>query len=144
MSDRFQLRIVTPARFVLDEEVREVTAPGTAGEFGVLPDHTTFLSSLEIGALRYRTDRAVRAVAIRGGFAEVNRNVMTVLADAAEFADEVDAVRAEHELRDAGTRLTRLSPIEDEYTLVDAERRWAEVRLDIARKQHEQVLAAHT
>ncbi len=49
MADHFQLRIVTPVRLVLDEVVREVTAPGTTGQFGVLPGHCTFLSSLETG-----------------------------------------------------------------------------------------------
>ena len=50
----FRLRIVTPERLLLDEEVEEVTAPGAAGEFGVLPDHITFLTTLAPGRLIYR------------------------------------------------------------------------------------------
>jgi len=54
MAQEIQLRIVTPRRPLLDESVQEVTAPGTVGEFGVLPNHAAFLSSLETGRLSYR------------------------------------------------------------------------------------------
>lgn len=56
MADHLQLRIVTPLRLVLDERVLEVTAPGTVGQFGVLPRHCTFLSSPETGPLSYKAD----------------------------------------------------------------------------------------
>ena len=54
MATEFQLRLVTPRRAVIDQPVREVTAPGTVGEFGILPDHANFLSSLEPGRLTFR------------------------------------------------------------------------------------------
>jgi F-type H+-transporting ATPase subunit epsilon len=133
MSDSFQLRIVTPSRQLLDESVNEVTAPGTMGEFGVLPEHTTFLSSLEIGTLSYRTGRTTRRLAIRGGFAEVADDIMTVLADAARFAEEIEPAKAEQDLREAEARLRELSPTVEEYSLADADRRWAEVRVALTR-----------
>jgi len=132
MSTAFQLRIVTPSRLLLDEEVREVTAPGTVGEFGVLPDHITFLTSLEIGSLSFRTDRAVRRLAVRGGFAEVANNVMTVLADDAAFADDIDPARARADLQSAETQLKDLSPLDDTFIAADANRRWAQARIDVA------------
>lgn len=132
MADTFQLRIVTPARQLLDEPVSEVTAPGTLGEFGVLPEHTTFLSSLEIGTLTYRSGRSARRLVIRGGFAEVVNDVMTVLADAALFAEEVDRLQVQAELQAAEARLRDLSPLDDDYLLADADRRWAEARLAVA------------
>ena len=98
MHDAFQLRIVTPNRLLLDERVREVTAPGSAGEFGVLPDHVTFLTSLEIGTMSYRTNGHVHRLAVRGGFAEVLNNVMTILADDAAFPEDVDPARAREDL----------------------------------------------
>jgi len=73
MSEQFQLRVVTPRRLVLAELVREVSAPGTVGEFGVLADHITFLSSIETGPLSYRTDRGRGILAIRSGFPYVRR-----------------------------------------------------------------------
>jgi len=132
MAETFQLRIVTPTRQLLDEPVDEVTAPGTAGEFGVLPQHTTFLSSIEIGTLSFRSGRTVRRIAVRGGFAEVANDVMTVLADAAQFAEEIDAAKAREDLLAAESRMKDESPLSDEYLLADADRRWAEARLALA------------
>jgi len=132
MRDRFQLRIVTPRQAVLDEEVREVTAPGSLGEFGVLPDHITFLTSLEIGGLRYRTDGEPRRLAIRGGFAEVADNVMTVLVDDAMFPDDIDQQAARADLTTAEAQLRELSPLDPAFSTADANRRWAQARLDVA------------
>ena len=86
----FRLRIVSPERLLLDEEVEEVIAPGAAGEFGVLPDHITFLTVLAPGRLIYRTGNQRHVIAIFGGYAEVVDNVMTVLADGAEPARQID------------------------------------------------------
>ncbi len=132
MRDAFELRVVTPRRLLLEEEVREVTAPGTIGEFGVLPDHITFLTSLEIGTLSFRTDRGVRRVAVRGGFAEVADNVMTVLADDALFAEDIDTAAARADLQEADATLHSLSPLDDAYAATDASRRWALARIDAA------------
>lgn len=134
MAEHFQLRIVTPVRQVLDQEVTEVTAPGTKGQFGVLPRHCTFLSSLESGPLEYKDERGAHTVAVRGGFAEVNNDVMTVLADQAQFPSEIDAAQAEAELREATAKLEKLSPSDEQYAAVESEKQWAQARLDVARK----------
>ena len=84
MADKVKLRVVTPSRLLLDEEVDEVTGPGALGEFGVLPNHITFLSLLEPGEMSYKQGTAKRYLAVSGGYAEVLDNVMTVLAPAAE------------------------------------------------------------
>jgi F-type H+-transporting ATPase subunit epsilon len=132
MRDAFELRVVTPRRQLLDEQVREVTAPGTAGEFGVLPDHMTFLTSLEIGTMSYRADRGVRRVAVRAGFAEVLNNVMTVLADDAAFAEDIDVAAARADLQEADAKLRGLSPLDEAYAATDANRRWAQARIETA------------
>jgi F-type H+-transporting ATPase subunit epsilon len=86
MADRIRLRVYTPERELVDEDVREVTAPGVWGEIGVLPDHAALVTALEPGILSYKVDGRTERVAIGGGFAEVRDNVMTVLADAGEPA----------------------------------------------------------
>ena len=101
MSDILRLRLVTPERLLLDEEVDEVTASGGMGEFGVLPNHITFLSTLEPGKLTYKKGGRAHRLAVSSGFAEVVDNVVTVLADAAEFAEEIDVERARTALRRA-------------------------------------------
>jgi len=133
MADSFQLRVVTPGRLLLDGPVREVTAPGTAGEFGVLPDHVTFLGSLEIGEFRYRTDQGDQRLAVRGGFAEVANNIMTVLVDDAVFPQDVDKAAARTDADAATTAMAGLSPMDPDYAASSAVLRWAEARLALAK-----------
>src|SRR6185295_19812809 len=123
MADQFQFRLVTPRAALVDQPVLEVTAPGTVGEFGVLPDHAHFLSSLESGRLSYKDPRGVKAYAIREGFAEVSNNVMTVLTDAAEPAGEIDATRARNDLQAAEADLAKLAPMEPAHADAEARRR---------------------
>src|SRR6185369_3192735 len=115
MAEDLQLRVVTPRQAVVDQRVLEVTAPGTMGEFGVLPNHANFLSSLESGRLSFKDPRGVQNFAVREGFAEVSNNVMTVLTEAAERASEIDAARARADLQAAEAELERLSPMDPAY-----------------------------
>src|SRR6185295_8744368 len=82
------------------EEVEEVVAPGAAGEFGVLPDHISFLTTLAPGRLIYRSGAQRHVIAIFGGYAEVADNVMTVLADGAEPARQIDLEAARRGLQE--------------------------------------------
>ena len=87
MAEVLRLRVYTRERQLVDQDVREVTAPGVYGEIGVLPDHAALVTMLEPGVLSYKdTAGAVASVQVTGGFAEVRDNVMTVLADAAADA----------------------------------------------------------
>jgi F-type H+-transporting ATPase subunit epsilon len=89
-----KLEIVTPDRKVLSEDVDYVGAPGIMGEFGVLPKHVPFLSALGIGNLHYKQDGKAYYVFVSGGFAEVSHNQVTILAEVAEKATEIDVDRA--------------------------------------------------
>ena len=131
MADRFRLRVITPTTEVVNEPVFEVTAPGTVGEFGILPDHAAFLSSLEIGVIRYRGVEGERRVAIRDGFAEVADNVMTVLSENAAVDAEPDLIKTE--LAALREILDDLSVFDEEYADTDADRRWAEARLALSK-----------
>ena len=117
MATSFRLRIVSPERLLLDEEVEEVTAPGAAGEFGVLPDHITFLTALAPGRLIYRQGSQRHVVAIFGGYAEVVDNVMTVLADGAEPAHSIDLETARRAQQEAEGTLARLDVAAPEYVI---------------------------
>ena len=132
MADELQLRLVTPRHAVVDQRVFEVTAPGTLGEFGVLPEHANFLSSLEIGHLSFRDTRGVKHYAVREGFAEVSNDVMTVLTEEAVAASDIDAARARAELAAAEAELAPLSPADTSYEEIDAKRRWAQARVEVA------------
>jgi F-type H+-transporting ATPase subunit epsilon len=80
MADRLRLVVLTPERELVDELVREVTAPGAYGQIGVLPNHAALVTSLEAGTLSYKTDQGEKRLTITGGFAEVRDDVLTVLA----------------------------------------------------------------
>ena len=83
-ADHLRLRVRTPERELVEAEVREVTAAGTWGQIGVLPDHAALMTALEPGELSYRADAGVVRLRLGGGFAEVRDNVMTVLAESGE------------------------------------------------------------
>jgi len=126
------LRIVTPMRLLVEAEVSEVTAPGSAGEFGVFPEHVTFLGELDLGVLRYTEGGSDKSVVVHGGFAEVREDVVTVLADDAEFPGEIDVETARAELGRLGAELDKGREDPAEVAELLKEHRRAEVRIQAA------------
>ena len=101
-----QLEVVTPDKTVFSAEVEMAVCPGVEGEFGVLPQHVSMLSALKIGDLRYRVNGKDENVFISGGFADVNNNVLSVLAESAELATDIDTARAQAAKERAEKRLS--------------------------------------
>ncbi len=89
------LEIVTPERSILHEKVDEVEIPGADGYFGVLPGHTPLLASLQVGQLWYRRGSEISYLSVAFGFAEVLPDRVTILAQIAERAEEIDIDRAQ-------------------------------------------------
>ncbi len=102
---RLQFEIVTSERVVFSDEVDVVVAPGVEGELGILPRHAPLLTTLKPGELRVRKGGEETSMFVSGGFLEVLDNKVTVLADTAERAEEIDVARAEEARRRAETRL---------------------------------------
>ena len=100
------LEIVTPDRKVVTEKVDEVEIPGAEGYFGVLPGHTPLLAMLQVGELWYRKGHQTVYLSIAFGFAEVLPDRVTILAQFAEKADEIDIARAEAAKRRAEERVS--------------------------------------
>jgi len=114
MAEKLFLEVVTPQKSVVSEEVEIVVAPGSDGEFGVLKGHTTFLTSLKLGTLRYKdANGKERYVFINGGFAEVLPHKVTILAESAERRKDIDVERAIKAKERAEKRLTSKSPDTD-------------------------------
>lgn len=101
------LEIVTPDRAIAHDEVDEVEIPGADGYFGVLPGHTPLLASLQVGQMWYRKGGERHYLSIAFGFAEVLPDRVTILAQMAEKAEEIDVSRAEEEKRRAQEQLSR-------------------------------------
>ena len=135
MADKIRLKVVTPGRLLLDEEVDEVTAPGVKGEFGVLPNHISFLSLLEPGEMSYKQGATKRFLAVSGGYAEVLDNVMTVLAPAAEFGVEIDVTRARAAREKAERRLSETQFEDRSFAVAEEALRKSLVRLQVAGKE---------
>jgi F-type H+-transporting ATPase subunit epsilon len=127
-----RFRLVTPARELLDLDVEEVYAPGVLGQFGVLPLHVNFLTALQTGELRYRANGKDFYVAVSGGICEVLDDVVTVLADAAEPAGEIDVERARLAGRNAAARLEIVEPDSPEGIEARAALERAQNRLEVA------------
>ena len=105
MPGKFLLEVVTPEKLLLSQQVDEVIAPGSEGEFGVLPGHCHFLSTLKIGELRYRVDQETHSMAVLCGFAEVTPTKVTIMAEIAEKAEDIDVERATAKVAEAEHRL---------------------------------------
>lgn len=129
MANILRLRVITPERLLLDEDVDEATAPGAEGEFGVLPDHTTFLSSLQPGRLMYKRGGQTQVMAVSSGFAEVVNNTMTVLTDSAELPSEINVERARAALHKASEALKTLSPPDPAFVEAQAALQRAQARI---------------
>ena len=117
LPTHLQLQIVSAERSLVNERVDEVEIPGAEGYFGVLPGHTPLLALLGAGELWYRQGQERHYFAIGFGFAEVQPDRVTILAQIAEKADEIDITRAEAAKKRAEERLSKLSAVD-----MDAER----------------------
>jgi F-type H+-transporting ATPase subunit epsilon len=106
IPSHLQLRIVSADRSLVNEQVDEVEIPGAEGYFGVLPGHTPLLAVLGTGELWYRQGQEKQYLAISFGFAEVQPDGVTILAQIAEKPDEIDLARAEAAKKRAESRLT--------------------------------------
>src|SRR6476659_4115714 len=109
LPTHLQLQIVSADRLLVDERVDEVEIPGSEGYFGVLPGHTPLLALLGAGELWYRQGQEKHHLMLAFGFAEVLPDRVTILAQTAEKAEEIDVARAEAAKRRAEERLAQPS-----------------------------------
>jgi F-type H+-transporting ATPase subunit epsilon len=108
LPDSIQLVVVTPERQILKETVSEVTLPGADGYLGVLPGHAPLITELGIGELTYKTKGSEGGLlAVIRGFAEVLPDHVSVLAETAELAEDIDLSRAQEALKRAQERIAR-------------------------------------
>jgi F-type H+-transporting ATPase subunit epsilon len=114
LPTKIDLQIVTPERMLVHEQVDEVQVPGVEGYFGVLPGHTPLLAALSVGELWYRKGQQKTYLSIAYGFAEVLPDRVSILAQLAERAEEIDVERAEAARQRATERLTQKADVDYE------------------------------
>lgn len=111
------VEVVTAERELYNGEANLVSAPGTEGRMGILPRHAALLTTLAPGALRIELNGAEEPLFVSGGFLEVSNDSVTVLADTAEYAEEIDEARAEEARRRAEERLQNVQSEMDRVEL---------------------------
>jgi F-type H+-transporting ATPase subunit epsilon len=133
LPTHIRLQIVTPDRLVVNEEVDELQIPGAKGYFGVLPGHTPMLSSLSVGEMWYRQGTEKTYLSMAYGFAEVLPDRVTILAQLAERADEIDVARAEAALKRAQEQLAKTNQSNVDYERARSALSKSLSRLQVAR-----------
>ena len=116
MSQKLILTVVAPEKELVSEEVDQVNAPGSEGDFGVLYDHAPILTNLRSGQLSYENDGESTALVISGGYLEVTDNRVTILAETGEFLHEIDRERAERARSQAEEKLSNPDLSEEEFS----------------------------
>ena len=94
MAQNLTLEIVTPEKTLLETEAEYVTIPGIIGELGILPGHIPLVTALQSGVLTYKNGSSEKKLAVHFGFAEINQDKISVLANAAELAEDIDIERS--------------------------------------------------
>ena len=134
MAEKMKLEIVTPYSKVVDLEVDEVTATGTLGEFGVLPGHAPFLTSLRIGELVYKYNGKSEHLALNWGYFEIRDDKIIVLVETAERSEEIDLERAKSALGRAEEALRTINPEDKQFKIQEAALERAVIRMQVAGK----------
>jgi len=131
-ENKLKLDIVTPYGLILSEDVEEVTCTGSEGDFGVLPGHVPFFTTLKVGMLAYKKGTATKYVFVNWGYAEVGPDRVMVLADSAEKSEDIDADRAKAAMKRAEERLKKTEEFDFARASSSLER--AVARVQIAEK----------
>ncbi len=127
--------IVSQDRTVFTGEVDIVVLPGAAGEMGILPKHAPVLTTLKYGIIKVRKGGKEQLFTVAGGIAEVQPDIVTILADAAENVEEIDEARAEAARKRAEEVLAKGVPVDtDSYLIMEAALRKSNLRLDAVRR----------
>lgn len=128
---KLKFEMVTAERMVYSDDVDVVIAPGVEGQLGILPNHASLLTMLQPGELVVRKEGEETEMFVSGGFLEVMQNRVTLLADVAERAEEIDVARAEEAKRRAEEQIKQAPP-EMDLAVAEAALRRALARIKIA------------
>lgn len=114
------VRVIAPDKTVWDSEAEEVILPSTTGQLGILTGHAPLLSALDVGVMRVRPGKDWVAIALMGGFAEVENNEVTILVNGAERGDKIDKEAAREAFNQAQTRADQVQTSENRQEKIQA------------------------
>jgi F-type H+-transporting ATPase subunit epsilon len=141
MADTFQIEITTPERLVVNDQATELTIPGKNGYMGILPGHAPLISELSVGEISYRTaSNQLKFLAVAWGFVEVLPTKVTILAEIAERAEDIDIARAERARQEAEEALKAAGiKSETDYSKAAADLARASTRIAVSKKLNSDV-----
>ena len=128
------LEIFTGEQILFEGDVDVVVAPGTEGELTILPHHATLMTTLQSGELRYKENGSENYVVLTGGFMQVALEAVTVMADAAERAEDIDEVRAQQAMERSQERIAQRGTDMDLERALSSLRR-AQMRLEVVKRR---------
>ena len=131
-TNTMQLEVVTPERLVVNDTAEYIEIPGKTGYLGVLPGHAPLITELAVGEISYRNGNQTKRLAVAWGFAEVLQDKVTILAETAEKAEEIDAARAEAAKKRAEAELEKAGAEGNKDAQAALQR--ANARLEVAGK----------
>ncbi len=132
---KIQFKIVTPEKTVFEDTIDQATLPVADGEVTILPNHRSYIGALKAGEIMIKKNGEEEIMSVSGGFVEFNSNELTVLADTAERAEEIDMARAEEGKKKAEEIMKQKVSMEDsEYARVAAAIEKEMARLKVGRK----------
>jgi F-type H+-transporting ATPase subunit epsilon len=135
VMNKLHLEIVAPSRLIVKEEVDEIQVPGKNGYLGILPGHAPLITELQIGEISYRQDRATHHLSVAGGFCEVLPDRVTILAETAEKAEEIDEQRALAAKERAEKRLADVHNPDIDFDRASISLQRAVVRIQVSHKR---------
>lgn len=137
---KIKLKIVSPEKVILEREIYQATLPVIDGIVTILPNHRSYIGALKTGEIILKDGADEQELAVTGGFVEFNQNVMTILADNAEYGHEIDLKEAEKARERAEEAMKqRHSMAEMEYATVLAELELALTKIKVARRHHSRI-----
>ena len=131
MAEKIELEIITPAKVVLSTEVDEVTAPGALGEFGVLPGHVTFITTLEPGLVKYSQGGTSKNIFISGGLFNVESDKAKVLTQSAEEPSKIDKSEAKQQIENLEKMISALAEDSEELRELNDKLKIAQARFGV-------------
>jgi len=133
VENKLKLEIVTPYGLILNDDVDEVICAGSEGEFGVLPGHVPFFTTLKVGMLTYKKGNETRYIFVNWGYAEVGPDKVIILADSAEKSEDIDVERAKAAMKRAEERLKKAEEID--FARAESSLERAATRIQVAERK---------
>ena len=135
MPNKLHLKVITQEKQVLEDDVDMVMAPGFQGQIGLLPGHIGLLTKLEAGELYILKGPSMTILAVSGGLLDIHNDQVSVMADSATRADEIDVAKVEAAKKKAEEAL-REKLSEKEFVVAEADLRKAVLELKVAKKRY--------